>query len=105
MIIGDLKKRVTLQSPTRTADGMSGFTVSWKDEGSVWAAIWPLSASEQVQGMQSAMTISGRVRIWYRADLKASWRLKYKNRYFNIVSIVNPNEAGVYLDLLVKEAS
>ena len=105
MRIGDLKKRILLQSPVRTPDGVSGFTLTWKDEDIIWAALWPLSANETVQAMQTGMIVSGRIRIRYKADLKASWRIKYGNRYLNIVSIINPNEKGEYLDLLVKEAA
>jgi SPP1 family predicted phage head-tail adaptor len=105
MSIGDLNKRITLQYPTRVSDLMGGYTLTWIDYAVVFAALWPVSANEQVQAMQTTMTISHRIRIRYRSVLKPSWRLKFGNRYFNIVSIINPNEAGEWLDLMVKEAA
>jgi len=36
---------------------------------------------------------------------KSSWRLKFNNRYFAIVSVVNPGEKNEYLDLYCKEAA
>jgi SPP1 family predicted phage head-tail adaptor len=103
--IGDLKKRITLQSKTNVADGLGGFTSTWGDEVSLWAAIWPVSASEQVQAMQTVMTITHRIRIRYWSGIHSSWRIKFGDRYFAIVSIINPNEANKILDLMVKEAA
>lgn len=105
MRTGDLNKRVTLQYQTKVPDGMGGFTTSWVDAATVWAAIWPVSASEQVQAAQQVMTISHRIRIRYRSVLKPSWRVKFGTRYFAIVSIINPNERNQMLDLMVKEAA
>lgn len=105
MRIGELTKLITIQYQTKVSDGMGGNTVTWVDWCQVWAAVWPLSAKEQVQGNQQTMTITGRIRIRYRANMKASMRLKYGNRYFNVVSIVNPNEGNEWLDLMVKEVA
>lgn len=84
---------------------MAGFTVTWVTLATVAAAIWPVSASEQVQAMGNVMTISHKIRIRYRSVMKASYRIKFGNSYFNIVSIVNPNMANKALDLLCKEAA
>jgi SPP1 family predicted phage head-tail adaptor len=84
---------------------MGGFTVTWIDHATTWAAIWPLSANETKEAMQTGMTITGRIRIRYRTVLKPSWRIRYGNRFFNIVSVLNPNEANEWLDLMVKEAT
>jgi len=105
MRIGPLNKRIILQSMTKTADGMGGFSVTWKNEITIWAAIWPVSATEQVQAMQTVMTITHRIRIRYVDDIKASWRIKFGEKFFNIISIINPNISNKYLDILAKEAS
>ena len=105
MRIGDLNKRVTLQSAALVSDGMGGGDATWGDVGYVWAAIWPVSAKEQVEGGQTSLEVTHRVRMRYRLNLSAKWRIKYDDRYFAIVSVVNPNESGKMLDLLVKEAA
>jgi SPP1 family predicted phage head-tail adaptor len=105
MEIGKLNKRVTLQYSTRTPDGMGGFSLVWNSiTPDIWAALWPVSASETVQSNQQVMTISHRIRIRYRSVLKPNYRIKYGNRYFAIVSIINPEERNEWLDILVKEA-
>ena len=105
MRTGDLNKTIILQAPTKVPDGMGGMTVIWVIVDTVWAAIWPVSATERIQSAQSVMTISHRIRIRYRANVKASWRIKFGDRYFSINSIVNPNERNEMLDVMCKEAT
>ena len=103
MNIGALNKRITIEAPTRASDGMGGFDNTWSEiADDVAAAIWPVSANEQIKAMGAVMTMTHRIRIRYRSDIRSSWRLKYKNDYFDIVSIVNPNMANRALDIMVK---
>lgn len=105
MRVGDLRHRVTIQTPPTTRDAYGGFTGDWTDVKEVWAAIWPTSAKEQLQGGQQTMTITHRVRMRYHTGITSAMRLKYGTRFFNVVSIVNWEERGVYLDLLCREAA
>lgn len=105
MPIGDLNKRIELQYSTKVSDGMGGFSTTFVTAATVFCAIWPISALEQVQAMATTMTISHRIRIRYRSVLKSFWRIKFGTRYFSIVSILNPSERNEWLDLLCKEAA
>lgn len=100
MRIGDLNKIIQIQAPTKVGDVTTFVTVA-----TVNCAIWPVSASEQVQNMASVLVISHRIRIRYRSVLKATWRIVYAGRNFNIVSIVDINMAHTWMDILVKEAA
>jgi len=101
----ELNKRITFQYQAKVPDGMGGSTTTWTDVVTVWAAIWPVSASESIKAMGTVQTITHRIRIRYRLVLKSSWRIHYGNRYFAIVGVTNPNEANEWLDILCKEAS
>ena len=106
MRIGDLNKRIDIQAQTRTPDGLGGFTVVYATVASqIAAAIWPVSATETVQAAMTTMTITHRIRIRYRAGLKASYRILWAGRYFNIVSTIDPNMAHRWLDVMVKEVA
>lgn len=103
---GDLNKRITIQAPTKVSDGMGGFTNSYTAvASSIPAAIWPVSANDQIQANATVMVVSHRIRIRYRSVLKTSWRIKFGNRYFTIVSITCPNEAREFIDIMCKEAA
>lgn len=83
---------------------MGGFTISYTSVANVFCAIWPVSATELIQAQATTMVMTHRIRIRYRAILKPSWRVSWAGRYFAIVSIVDPNMAHRWLDILVKEA-
>jgi SPP1 family predicted phage head-tail adaptor len=103
MRIGDLRHRVELQAFTTIADGMGGGTATWSTEDTVRAAIWPVSVSEQVKAGSPTMVATHKVRIRYNEDLRAEWRVKFGDRYFSIVSIVNKDEKNAQMDLLCRE--
>lgn len=104
MIIGDLNKRIVLQYKTKVADSLGSFTTTWTDFATVFAAIWPVSAKEVLQAGQNIMTVTGRIRIRYRSNVGADYRIKYGNKYYSISSIINPGMKNEWLDLLYKEA-
>lgn len=106
-MIGSLNKRIDIQAQTKVSDGMGGFTTTWTAvASSIPAAIWPVSASETVKAAQMSPTITHRIRIRYRAVLKASWRIKFGDRYFAIVGPpVDQNMAHQFLDIMCKEAA
>lgn len=99
----ELNKRITIQSPTQVADGMGGWTTTYATVATVWAAVWPVSAKETLKAGQTAMEITHRIRIRYRAGIDASYRVLFGTRYLAIVSIINQNESGEWLDLLCME--
>lgn len=99
----ELNKRITWQQQTKVADGQGGFTVTWVDVATTWAAIWPISANEVIQSDKPTMTVSHRVRIRFRNVFKPEWRGIYGNKIFNIVSVINVNTDSRWLDVLCKE--
>lgn len=101
----DLDKRIELQATTKVSDGMGGFTNTFITLATIWAAIWPTSANEITAANATVMVVSHRIRIRYRSVLKASWRIVYAGRNFNIVSIIDPNMSHEWLDIMCKEAA
>lgn len=104
-MIGRLNKKVTVQYPVVAPDGMGGFTETWTNLDTIWAALWPISAKEQIQSMSNTMETTHRVRARYRSDIKHNYRIKFGNRCFNIISIINPNEQNRWLDIMAKEVT
>lgn len=104
MNIGSLNKRIELQKVTKVSDGMGGFTNTYTTECTIFASIWPVSAKEQIQAKQMSMTATHRIRIRYRRVMKPDWRIKCADRYFSIVSIINPNTENKMLELLCTES-
>ena len=105
MKIGDLNRRITIQYQTRTPDGLGGFLTVWTDFYTIDAAIWDATSNERNTASATTLVISHRIRIRYKSGFKATYRIKFGTRYFNIVSVVNPAEANRWLDIWAKEAA
>lgn len=107
MRIGDLKKRIVLQSVTETPDAMGGMSQVWADVAEVWGAIWPTSAREIMASQSNVLSVSHRIRIRYRSDITSAWRIYYTaaGTYYNIVSIIDPNMRHWVLDLMCLETT
>lgn len=101
---GELRHRVTLQYPTDTADGMGGYTRTWTDDETVFAAIWDTPASATVTLGKQAEPDVTRIRIRYHSTIDSTWRLKWGTTYYAIHSVVNPDKRNRSLDLVCKEA-
>ena len=102
---GDLNKRVELQAPTLTPDGMGGFSASYSTVATVYCAIWPVSSTDVIAANSTSLVITHRLRIRYRSVLKTSWRVSWAGRYFAIVSIIDPSMEHKWLDLMTKEST
>ncbi|OPZ41656.1 MAG: Phage head-tail joining protein [Bacteroidetes bacterium ADurb.BinA104] len=103
---GSLNKRIEIQSKTSTADGLGGYSDVWATTKRAWAAIWPLSASDVIEGMKTSAQVTHRVRIRYQSGITSAMRIKFGSLYFSIIAPpINPNMANEYLDILCKETA
>ena len=101
-ITGLYNQTLTLQSFTKTSDGMGGNTKSWTDIGSFRGRISPLSTNERM--MQDRNNILTTHRIFCaNMTVNATNRIKWGDFYFEIVGIINPSEMYHHLEIEVKE--
>lgn len=108
MQIGEMNKSITIQAPTKVADGMGGFTETWTDIDTVWAKKTTHRSDEAVQAMQLTGTATHNFRIHYRRDVRASWRIKDGVKYMAIIGPpieVRESIGRHWLDITAQEAS
>lgn len=103
--IGQLARRVQLQSPTDSTDSYGQPTRTWATYATVWAQILPASADESQIANQQGVTITHKVAIRYRADVTVEDRILYKSRFLNIKGLRNQEEKGVLLELDAEETA
>ena len=104
--IGELNHQVVLQYKTRVADGMGGFTDTYVTAATVWAKMTTLRSDEAIQAMATTGTAVHNITIRYRTDVKASWRVKFGNRYFAIIGPpIDVNFKHEFLELKCKESA
>jgi SPP1 family predicted phage head-tail adaptor len=105
---GDLNRRVNLEQRSSTRDSFGEELLTWSDLMTVWAEIQPLSGRELELAQKMASEVSHRITIRYQSSLTdtrmvAGLRALYKARVFNIVAVLNEDEANVRLQLLASE--
>ncbi len=94
---GRLNQRLTLEQPVKTPDLSGGIDVSWIEAASVWALLEPIGAAMRNLAQQSTETVTHRITIRIRSDLKSGWRFRKDGRIFRIITIRDPDETGRYL--------
>jgi SPP1 family predicted phage head-tail adaptor len=103
MQAGELRERVTIQSPTASADEYGQAPPTWADVATVYAGVRPLRAGEILRAEQPGMETTHVVRLRYRADVAPECRLKWGTRYLYPSSIVNVGARNRELELLCTE--
>lgn len=101
--IGSLRHRITIQKPTRVADGNGGYTETWSTYSTVWADIQPWKGSERFIAEQVAHVPVARVLVRYDAGIQSSYRVLYGTRTLQIKSVTHPFERLDWTELLCEE--
>ena len=99
--IGKLNKKITFQVfMDDEEDKMGQSTQKWKDLKPVWATFRPVRGAEHDEAarkFREERTYKATVR--YRPGISSDMRIKYKERVFEIKSVVNVNEANYILEI------
>ena len=100
---GLLKHYITLQIPSSSKNAMGEWVTSWSDWVSCHASIEPNSGKMFYEAMQANSEAQGKIRIRFRTGVQPTMRVKYGQRIFKILSIVQPGERRRELHLMYKE--
>jgi len=97
--IRDLRQRIKIQSLSRTGDGQGGFTETWTDYLTLWAAVKPVSAAERIWGQRVESNVSHVITIRWTDLLTTEMRIFFENRIFQIHGIRRENEERWFMIL------
>lgn len=103
MKISDLRHRITLQKLEMVQDSYGQPTETWEDIATVWAAVNPISGREFFQAETINSEVTHKILIRYRAGIEPTMRVKFKDRIFTILSVINFQEKNEALQLMCKE--
>ena len=99
---GKRNKYVTIEQPVAPASRFAtGGT--WAKVADAWASIEPLAGREYWNAQQVQSVVTHRIKILYRAGITSDMRIQHGERYFNIASVVDPEERHVELEILATE--
>ena len=104
MRAGETRHRVTLQKPVQARAAFGDVRTTYADVATVWAAIDWESGRRYEAAAQLNSEVQGIIRIRYRSDIKADWRIKYGARYIQVLSIANIYERDREMQINCREA-
>jgi len=109
MRAGSLRHKITFQQLTVANDTWGHSAETWTDQVTTYAAIWTLRGTERMESMKLDNEITHKIRVRYKRDLHPKMRIKYfdykkaATRYFNILSMVDPDERNIYYEIMANE--
>lgn len=101
--VGDLRTRITIEKPSRAADGQGGWSVRWIPVAEVSAGIWPRNAGEGLQHGRLAGTATHDIWLRYRAGIKPEMRIVAGARVFAILGVMDVEDRKRWLKCIVEE--
>jgi SPP1 family predicted phage head-tail adaptor len=100
---GLLRNELVLQAPTPVPDGLGGHSEAWSEIGLLFGMIEPVAANSIITADQTLETVTHRITIRGREDIRSGMRFVKGQRVFDIVTIHDPDESGRYLVCRVTE--
>lgn len=101
--VGAMRRRLVLEAPVPTADGLGGATLSFETVAALWGRIEWLSGSERWRFGRPEQVATHRVTIRWRAGVEAGQRLRDGERVYEIRAAADPEDGRRRLICLVEE--
>lgn len=102
--IGEMNRRIILQSCVKTDDGYGGKTIEWVDHATVWAKVEPLSGREYFEAHQTQAEVTHRVTTRYRDDIDETMRIVFGEKILEIEAVLDVESARQRLVIMAREA-
>ena len=103
MNIGKLRHRITLLKQVNEVNDYGASVQTWRMVATVWAEVRPLSGREYFSAQQVQSEVTTQIWLRYIDGIKPSMKVKFANREFEILSVLNTQERDVSLQLMCKE--
>ncbi len=110
MKAGSLRHKIAIQKPVSTQNAYGESVVAWSTDSKPWASIMPIRGKEYFEAGRIQTDVTHRIVIRIQT-LSASTaigpacRIRYGTRYFEIKSVIKPDEREIMLDLMCRETS
>ena len=100
---GELRSRVTIETPSVTVDEIGGRVQAWTPVATVWAAVEPMSAGEQWRRLQIDASANWKITIRWMAGVSPKQRVRYGARVFEIKGVTDPDQRRRFVELACEE--
>ena len=101
--IGALRRRVTLQAPTRNPDGGGGVAIIWTPVATVWAQNRAIGGTEATVSDSLQGRVTHELVIRRRMDVGPAMRIAYGTRIFVIWAVLDRDAAEPFIRIQAEE--
>lgn len=84
-----MTERVDLEYPTTTRDSYGGQSKTWTKKATVWAFVDFALEGQEMDTDRVMSRSSLTLRIHYRSDITAQWRIKWDGAYYQVRGVDN----------------
>src|SRR5688572_7063004 len=103
MRAGLLRDRIDLLKPIATVGDEWGKGTNWVSEATVWAEVKPVAGAEKATPTAVQTSVSYDIRIRFVPDVTSQWRVVWRGRTLDIVSVIDPTGRGRELEIKAVE--
>ena len=96
---GKLRHTIELERLKSVPDGAGGWSQKWVSQGTLRAMMKPVSGRERMEYERLESVVTFRCVIRFRSDIRASDRIRYNGRVYNIRYIYDIEERRKWLEL------
>lgn len=100
---GALRTELVLEEQVLTSDGMGGHAASWVEVAVLFARLEPVSAQSGFGADQTIETMTHRVTLRFRDDVRSGMRFRKQARLFEILTVHDSDETRRYLVCRTRE--
>jgi len=102
----EFRHRIAIQSYDKNSDGEGGYTRDWNTDKLIWAAIYPVKASQVFEYRSINVEATHVIKIrGLETAINDTYRFLFGTRVFEILTIENLQERNFVKVLLCKEIS
>lgn len=105
MRAGELRHCISIEKPNITQGDYGEPVTSWSNFAKIRALVEPLRGREFFDSQKFNEETTHRIKIRYLSGLNSEMRIKFNERYFNILSVLNINEQNKEMHLMCVEGN
>ncbi len=100
---GALRHMITIQRATASQSDSGAATNTWDDVCTLRALVEPQGGTEVLLAGAYTPEATFYITARYWPGLDTGMRVKFKDRYFNVLNLANYQERNIWMNLLVQE--
>lgn len=103
MDIGRLNKRITFCRRFEKINSLKQTEQATEEVKTVWAGVEPLRAREYQEAQRIRPELTYKITTRYHAGITPDMVIKFQDRFFNIISVINVRERNTMLEIICTE--